>query len=162
MNLRKGATMKKQLVIDKMARDGRIHQAECERQPLATLQFCLDVMYGKMRHQPDFGPLYLDGLRQAQRDLDHLISLAAGDPPAATKKSSLLRQLAASTEFNAVSKELIAKAEKLERQAEGLKYKFSKQRLKNFPINVNPTPEEQQNAVDRILRRTKESKKVRA
>lgn len=96
---------------------------------LKTIQNCLDVLYGTLRHDPEFGAKYLDGLRQAQRDLDHLVSLAAGDPPAATKKSSLLRQLAASTEFNKVSAELIAKAERLERQAEGLRYKFSKMRL---------------------------------
>lgn len=99
-----------------------------EKQPLKTLQFCLDVMYGMQRHESDFGAKYLDGLHQAQRDLDHLVSMAAGDPPAATKRSSLLRQLAASTEFNAVSNELIARAEKLEKQAEGLRYKFSKER----------------------------------
>lgn len=102
--------------------------SEAEKAPLGTMQFCLDVMYGMQRHDPKFGENYLDGLRQAQKDLDHLVSMAAGDPPTATKKSSLLRQLAASTEFNAVSKELIAKAERLERQAEGLRYKFSKMR----------------------------------
>lgn len=109
----------------------QFHRAECERQPLASLQLCLDILYGRLRHDSDFGPTYLDGLRQAQRDLDHLVSMGAGDPPAATKKSSMLRQLAASTEFNAVSKQLIEKAEKLERQAEGLRYKFSKDRKEN-------------------------------
>ncbi len=99
-----------------------------EKKPLATLQYTLDVMYGLQRHDPTFGANFLDGLRQAQKDLDHLVLLAAGYPPAATKKSSLLRQLAASTEFNAVSRQLIAKAEKLENQAEGLRYKFSKER----------------------------------
>ncbi len=104
-------------------------KAVAEDQPLITLQTSLDVLYRQLRHEPDFGASYLDGLRQAQRDLDHLVSVAAGDPPAATKKSSLLRQLAASTEFNSVSRELIARAERLERQAEGLRYKFSKDRL---------------------------------
>ncbi len=96
---------------------------------VAALQFCLDTLYKRLRHEPDFGASYLDGLRQAQKDLDHLVSVAAGDPPAATKKSSMLRQLAASTEFSSVSRELIARAERLERQAEGLRYKFSKERL---------------------------------
>jgi len=103
-------------------------------QPLAALQSCLDWLYERQRHDLDFKANYIDGLRQAQKDLDHLVSLAAGDPPSATKKSSLLRQLAASTEFNAVSKELIDKAEKLERQAEGLRYKFSKERREKSAV----------------------------
>lgn len=101
---------------------------EAEKQPLKTLQFCLDVMYEKQRHEPNFGINFLDGLRQAQKDLDHLISMTAGDPPAATKRSSLLRQLAESADFAKVKMQLIKKAERLERQAEGLKYKFSKMR----------------------------------
>lgn len=99
-----------------------------EENTLKTLQFCLDVLYGKQRHEPDFGVNYLDGLRQVQKDLDHLISLASGYPLNATKKSSMIRQMAASPEFRAVSAELIAKAERLENQAEGLRYKFSKNR----------------------------------
>src|SRR5262245_2119025 len=101
-------------------------------EPLVTIQYCLDVLYGTLRHDPEFGPKYIDALRQIQKDIDHLVSMAAGDPPAATKKSSLLRQLAASTEFRAVSNELITRAEKLERQAEGLRYKFSKMRKEKF------------------------------
>ena len=107
------------------------------KQPFATLQKCLVELYKMQRHDATFGAMYLDGLRQAQKDLDHLVSLAAGDPPAATKKSSLLRQLAASTEFAAVSKTLIEKAERLERQAEGLRYKFAKMRVeeKKSPLD---------------------------
>jgi len=101
---------------------------DAKKYPLKTLQYCLDILYGWQRHDPNFGENYLDGLRQAEKDLDHLISLASGNPPAATKKSTLLRQLAASTEFNEVSAKLIARAESLERQAEGLRYKFSKVR----------------------------------
>ncbi len=101
---------------------------DSKKYPLKTLQYSLDVLYGMQRHDPEFRVKYIDKLRQAQKDLDHLISMAVGDPPSATKKSSLLRQLAASTEFNAVSRELIARAEKLENQAEGLRYKFSKMR----------------------------------
>ena len=101
---------------------------QLDEQPISAMQYCLDVLYGKMRHDPDFGPAYLDGLRQAQKDLDHLVNLAAGNPPDTTKKSSLLRQLAASTEFAQVSKSLIEKAERMERQAEGLRYKFSRDR----------------------------------
>lgn len=104
------------------------HFAICNDQPLKTIQYCLDVTYEKMRHDPDFGPAFIDGLRQAQKDLDHLVNLAAGNPPDTTKKSSLLRQLASSTEFASVSKSLIEKAERMERQAEGLRYKYSKER----------------------------------
>lgn len=103
-------------------------QLNVEKNPLKTLQFCLDVMYGLQRHDADFGASHLDGLRQAQRDLDHLVSLAAGDPPSATKRSSMLRQLAESADFAEVKGQLIAKAERMERQAEGLRYKFSKMR----------------------------------
>lgn len=103
-------------------------QLNAEKQPLKTMQFCLDVMYGLQRHEPDFGANFLDGLRQIQKDLDHIISMASGYPPETTKRSAMLRQLAASTEFNKVSRELIAKAESLERQAEGLRYKISRDR----------------------------------
>lgn len=104
------------------------HFEICNDQPLKTVQYCLDVAYEKMRHDPDYGPACLDGLRQAQKDLDHLVNLAAGNPANTTKKSQLLRQLASSTEFATVSKSLIEKAERMERQAEGLRYKFSKER----------------------------------
>lgn len=110
--------------------------AEAEKHPLKVLQFCLCVLYEKQRHEVGFGVDYLDGLRQAQKDLDHLVSLAAGDPPNVTKKSSLLRQLAASTEFNAVSVQLIEKAERMERQAEGLRYKFSKMRKEDVKKDI--------------------------
>jgi len=103
-------------------------QLNAEKNPLKTLQFCLDTLYGMQRHDPEFGKDYLDGLRQAQRDLDHLVLMAAGHPPIATKKSSLLRQLAESSDFAEVKTQLIEKAERLERQAEGLRYKFSKMR----------------------------------
>lgn len=103
-------------------------QLDPEKQPLKTMQFCVDVIYGLQRHDDKFGPKYLDGLRQIQKDLDHIVSMASGDPPAATKKSSMLRQLALSPDFAKVKDELIKKAEGLERQAEGLRYKFSKQR----------------------------------
>lgn len=103
-------------------------QKEIERSPIGNMQFCIDVIYGKLRHDQDYGPTYLDALRQMQKDLDHIVNLAAGNPPSTTKKSAMLRQLAASTEFASVSKSLIDKAERMERQAEGLRYKFSKDR----------------------------------
>ncbi len=46
-----------------------------------------------------------------------------------TKRSRMLRNMASSTEFNAVSRSLIDKAERLERQADGLRYKNAKARL---------------------------------
>lgn len=102
------------------------HKELCDKQPLGTLQYCLGALYERLKHDTTFGMTYLDGLRAAQKDLDHLVNLAAGNPPNTTKKSSLLRQLASQTEFKAVAKDLLAKAERLERQAEGLRYKFSK------------------------------------
>lgn len=126
--------MKRKTIVDRMLKDSEIHEAECQRQPLKTLQYCLDVLYGKLRHEPDFGPARLDGLRQAQRDLDHLVDLAAGNPPSSTKKSAMLRQMAADPQFAASAKQLIEKAEKLEKQAEGLRYKFSKDRKEKASV----------------------------
>lgn len=122
--------MRKKLIVELQQSKKHIAEQQCQEQPLAMMQYCIDVVYGNLQHDPTFGPNCLDGLRQIQKDIDHMVSVAAGDPPSSTKRSSLLRQLAASTEFNSVSNALIEKAERMERQAEGLRYKYSRDRRK--------------------------------